>query len=171
MVLIGVWHGASLTFLWFGIIHGAVMVFSATTLHAREKIFGNFSIVRALRMIWQPITTFTFVSLSLIFFRIDTKEHAIEMLSRIFSSSILTTHIEHVFTSIAAPHDTKRLLFLAFAILLMELFHIAQGNQRLRAIAVSLPAPIQLTAYYILLLMIFMSTGKQEAEPFIYFQF
>lgn len=171
MVFIGIWHGATSAFLLFGIVHGIYMVLSTTTFAIRNRIFSQTRIVRTARALWQPVITFTFVSLSLILFRAENLQSALSLFSRIFSSSLFSFRIQRLFEFTTTTLDTKRVLFVALAILLMEGIHIVRGNEHLSATFYSLPITVRWTICYIMILMILMSTGQQDTQPFIYFKF
>ncbi|MCR4738901.1 MAG: MBOAT family protein [Lachnospiraceae bacterium] len=73
--LSGIWHGANYTFVLWGAIHGLGMCLSKALSGITEKL------PKAVRF----ILTYTFVSLTWVFFRADSVESAIEVFRRLFS--------------------------------------------------------------------------------------
>lgn len=85
--LSGLWHGANWTFLLWGVIHGAFLVFSLTTLELRKKCFAwlpwkKDSLLHSLISVF---FIFHLVTLAWIFFRAASVQDAWLMLQKIFS--------------------------------------------------------------------------------------
>ena len=82
----GLWHGASLTFLVWGVLHGLYQVVGKLTKHFRElfcqklKIDAGSAPFRAAKIIF----TFLLVTFAWIFFRADTLENAFIMIRNMF---------------------------------------------------------------------------------------
>ena len=82
MVLGGIWHGASWTYVIWGLLHGGALVV--------HKLWSSFS--RSLSKTHSVLSntlsvmgTFFFVSLAWVFFRADSVSHALLILGRLFS--------------------------------------------------------------------------------------
>lgn len=69
MVLIGLWHGGSATYLAFGLIHGAFLVGSALTLARRDRLIKRHPWLNWPRRALGPILVFHMVVFAQIFFR------------------------------------------------------------------------------------------------------
>lgn len=83
MVSIGVWHGANLTYLAFGITHGVFMVVSVLTLKARDRFVRRHPRLAPVRALAAPLLTFHLVVLALIVFRAPSLDHALSYLRHI----------------------------------------------------------------------------------------
>ncbi len=80
MILIGLWHGLSASYLAFGVIHGVFMSVSALTLRRRDRFFARHARWRPLRLAVGMVVTFNLVSFAQIFFRAATFADAVRML-------------------------------------------------------------------------------------------
>lgn len=85
MTIAGLWHGAAATFLVWGMIHGFLLV--AHKLWVRFA--SNLTFLRNLHFpnIFKICVTFVLVSLSWIFFRADSFQSAMEIVTRILGKS------------------------------------------------------------------------------------
>jgi alginate O-acetyltransferase complex protein AlgI len=158
MLLCGLWHGASWTFVLWGGIHGA-----ALSIH---KVWSTMNPLRRLktapifRYVWNGIShllTLAVIVLGMIFFRAQSVPIAISYLSRLLSWA----------------HDGARLSspYLLGAIGVVTLVHLIIGKDR--NLALELPemrlAP-RMIGYATLLLALALF-GASNAASFIYFQF
>jgi alginate O-acetyltransferase complex protein AlgI len=82
----GLWHGASVTFLVWGLLHGIYQVFGIVTKPLRQKIRGGLKINDQSGLYWalQTVATFLFVSFAWIFFRANTIQDAFIMIGNVF---------------------------------------------------------------------------------------
>ena len=91
----GLWHGASLTYLVWGGLHGLYRVIGRLTASAREKLKKFFHLEK-IPFITKPISiafTFLLVSAAWVFFRAETPEDAVYIL----------THLHTGFSSVQLP--------------------------------------------------------------------
>jgi alginate O-acetyltransferase complex protein AlgI len=81
-LLCGLWHGAKVTFIIFGVLQGLALVYELATIELRKKwasTFGSW---------YNPVSmllTFGFVLFSFIFFRANTLSDSYQIVSAIFS--------------------------------------------------------------------------------------
>jgi len=75
MVIAGLWHGPNWTFVIFGALHGAALVIN--------QCWRKMKLPMPPRIGW--LLTFTFVVISLVFFRSPTATHAVDMLRSMFT--------------------------------------------------------------------------------------
>jgi len=68
LVIMGVWHGASWTFVWYGVIHGIVVGINRYH-NQRRKRLGTPYELGGFKLVWRVVLTLTFVSLARILFR------------------------------------------------------------------------------------------------------
>ncbi len=67
MILIGLWHRVSSGYLAFGVIHGALMIGSALTLDARDRIFARSGALAQVRRVVGAFVTLTWVAVAQVF--------------------------------------------------------------------------------------------------------
>ena len=158
MILGGLWHGASWTFVVWGVVHGALLVvhrywsaFSAV----RPKLDAIFRSVpgTALRM----FSTFLCVSLAWVFFRAKTFTLAGEMFRRLF--------IPH--PGMTSPLHNRSLWA---TVLLMVICHLLARSGAWKRMSVRLPAPV-MGFGYALAMTIALVLAPDSGKAFIYFQF
>jgi alginate O-acetyltransferase complex protein AlgI len=158
MTLGGLWHGASWTFVVWGIIHGAVLIghrhFRAFS-QARPRFDSLLASApgTALRI----GLTFTTVSLAWIFFRATTFSTAMTMFHRLFTAQ----------TGIGPPMHKVSLLVLTGVVLACHAVVLAGLWKKW---SLRMPAPL-LGFSYALLLTITLVLAPDAGKAFIYFQF
>jgi alginate O-acetyltransferase complex protein AlgI len=156
----GLWHGANLTFILWGAIHGFYyllhLVFSksddSSAIVAQGKLFPN------LKEVLQMFFTFSIAVLSWIIFRASSLTHAIDFYVNMFSRDLFTM-----------PKD-----FPLFSVLLILLFFIIEwlGREQdfaLERLGLRWKKPLIYSLYYTLMLLIMWFSQKEQ--NFIYFQF
>lgn len=145
----GIWHGANLTFLMWGLFHGALMIIE--TLLAKKKKTG-FNFFR-----W--IYTMFFVIIGFVIFRADSIGYAFAYIGQMFAGgnmglTVLVSYLTPVF-----------LFTMLFALLCTTpIFKIA--GERI--------VPLQKVGYVlsiVLLLLCIMNLAAGSYNPFIYFRF
>jgi D-alanyl-lipoteichoic acid acyltransferase DltB (MBOAT superfamily) len=80
MILIGIWHGFTWTFLIFGVFHGIVMVISVLTLKPKEGLLKDRPALRRIDHVIGIATTFLIMTFSQIFFQAASLEAALHHL-------------------------------------------------------------------------------------------
>lgn len=166
----GLWHGAALTFVVWGFLHGFFQVIQIlwNRLNAQrlaEK--GSFLPPWATQ-----IGTFLLLNLTWIFFRASNLEQAGTILTKIFTEwngNLLTLE-----TLEALGLDLPDLIVGLIVVALLIGVDIVSQKKDLRAWVMSIPLPLQWTIYIslIVFIVVFGVYGPQyETAPFIYFQF
>ncbi len=69
MVIIGLWHGFTLTFLAFGLLHAGYMSASALTLPARQKLLAPYRRLAPWRAAWGMAAVFVMMTVSQLFWQ------------------------------------------------------------------------------------------------------
>lgn len=154
MLLGGLWHGASWTFVVWGGLHGLFL-----SIHRAAGGYvprGQLPALRA-RDIPRIVGTFSLVCLLWVFFRSMTLTGALDYLGGLFSLR-------------SGPVDPNDVLLLGISILFVVALDIAQRVSGEHAVVIHWPAVARGASYAILLAWIVMWSGG-EAKPFIYFQF
>ncbi|MBQ4805085.1 MBOAT family protein [Aquimarina sp. MMG015] len=155
-LLSGLWHGANLTFIFWGLIHGIILIF--TVFINNETKFGvflqnqNSIVVDFLRM----SITFFIVTIAWVFFRADSITEAFGYLDRIFSSTLFSI-----------PQGNKLFLILLIVYLGIEWFQ--KKREHLLDIHYISSKSIRYLIYYVTVFVVFYYAG--DLQTFIYFQF
>lgn len=84
MLLGGLWHGASWTFVIWGSLHGISLIVHKVFVKWKNSYFKKKDVQNKLWNFISCVFTFCFVTFCWVFFRADTFSNAIMMLSRIF---------------------------------------------------------------------------------------
>lgn len=162
MLLGGLWHGASVSFILWGALHGVALA-------VHKFVMGRFSSFKAMGSEMKPwrrvvgiFVTFHLVCFGWILFRADSMQTVGEILSQI------TTHFHaEVFTQFVSGY---RGVFTLMVIGYLLHFTPKRAEYALRGIVTRSPLIVQavILALAVFLVVQFKSAGVQ---PFIYFQF
>jgi alginate O-acetyltransferase complex protein AlgI len=168
MLLAGLWHGASWTFVIWGAIHGSALIFSKSLSKAANWLPRNARTIVA----WAA--TFLVVHLAWVFFRCQpvippgatNAEPTIAALGR------AVYFVQHLFVPavVVNPLWLMNKLPMAALLGLMAVFQVLDERRRRGAPAIRMPAPIAGMSYaaWIIALVIL---SPDNTSPFIYFQF
>lgn len=155
-LLSGLWHGANLTFIFWGLIHGIILIFTVfINNETKFEVFlqnQNSIIVDFLRM----SVTFFIVTIAWVFFRADSITEAFGYLDRIFSSTLFSI-----------PQGNKLFLILLIGYLGIEWFQ--KKREHLLDIQYISSKSIRYLIYYVTVFVVFYYAG--DLQTFIYFQF
>ncbi len=188
----GFWHGASWTFVIWGLLHGAMLSIEVILAKPRKRLskmlpttlFNGISI----------FITFSFVSFSYIFFRAKTLEDALYIIHQILSATynlfplplahfrifrdetipkIYGTNIPTIFESIltTSPARMEFILSIALIVLLMGT-HILQKHYKTLDVISARPWWVRWPTYQAAAFsLVFLGIWFVEKRDFIYFQF
>lgn len=157
-VVIGIWHGASWNYVFFGLLQAAALIYETITRRARKKIakrmnksvYNNVSI----------LLTFLFVSFSLIIFQSPTLDQAINIIEGIFSKP------GKLFID-----KPSTLLFMLIGIGIMMLYDIQEEFRPFRFSFFSNKSWLIQQISYAFLLIYILLAGVFDGGQFIYFAF
>ena len=81
----GVWHGGTLKYMFWGVLHGVYQIVGEMTYKIRDHIWMVFGLDKdsKLKNVLQTIVTFIFVTLGWIIFRADTLQNGLHMIRSI----------------------------------------------------------------------------------------
>jgi len=163
MTLGGLWHGASMNFVVWGMLHGIALALhkvyqSITNANAQDIPHQAFSVLKPAPLLSDFMSvslTFIFVCVTWILFRANSYEDTLIIFKQIFSNG----------TGIRWIH-----ISFYFIVPLFLIWHILPDNERLRSKIFTLESYKGFTACCVLifLIVLFSPTGL---SPFIYFQF
>jgi len=86
-VILGVWHGAKVGYLIFGLMHGCYAVTSLFTLPWRDRMVVKLRIPASLVYIFRLVITFLLVSIALVAFRADTMQQIVSIYLTLLSAA------------------------------------------------------------------------------------
>ena len=158
MVLAGLWHGASVTFIIWGLLHGVGLA----VVHGYHdyKKRKNSPITKSsnfLKNFFCWSSTFIFVSFAWIFFRSSTIGDAITLIKVIFNPLISAEPIQ---------------LYVMVVILFGFLYFIFEKQISQGFTLIQERLPVALSAIFIILMIILIfQLGPNTVPPFIYFGF
>ena len=159
-VVSGFWHGANWTFIVWGFLNALFILPSiiASTNRSNMEIVAKDSLMPTAKELFSMLLTFLLATFAWIFFRSESVSHAFQIISVIFSQSLLNT-----------PQILPKVtLLLVVFFFLIEWFG-RKGNFALEYLFISKPSWWRWSFYTMIIVLVFFSTGKEQA--FIYFQF
>lgn len=171
-LLSGLWHGASFTFLVWGLYHGILNGISTLLAPWQEKLYArvNTTFLRLPYRAVQMLITFVLVTFSYIFFRASSLNAALSIAGGFFFGvlSLFNT----VGTTLAAigfyTHNGPALLLCTCGVLLFEKFAtLAKNGKEAPAFLRAGPVYLRWPVYWLLLLLI-LFLGNFGQSAFIY---
>lgn len=166
----GLWHGASWTFVIWGVLHGVYQIVGALTKKPRERIYKALKIkTESLAFVlWQRFWTFVLVCFSWIFFRANSFSDALLLIQRLFTewnTGFFTETLSSMGITVTA------VLVTLLSVIIMSMLDTITNDEK---IGESGTASRQYTALWILFVVavawcLLLSVGG--ASAFIYFQF
>jgi D-alanyl-lipoteichoic acid acyltransferase DltB (MBOAT superfamily) len=157
MLLGGLWHGASWTFVFWGFLHGMEQALGRMW-DRRQEAKG---VAKFERPLWQRVIfgllTFHFVCFAWVFFRADTFGTAMRVLRQI--ATLTTFH----------PNLPPTLLAVFAAAIATHLLPHSWFD-RMKSAFVALPAVAQAACLF-LTAIVLREVASSAAVPFVYFQF
>jgi len=156
MLLVGLWHGANLTFIAFGLFNGVILVVERASFGA-----NRYSLRKALGNLPRPISLiyiFLVFTISSVFFRAENLDKAWLILKRIFTFQ-LDTHI----TSLIGIKLVYLLIMITAEVLTRKKDFPLQNLEQYA------PRAVRWILYYIMIALLIRYV--EGAETFIYFQF
>jgi alginate O-acetyltransferase complex protein AlgI len=164
-IVSGFWHGANWTFIAWGALNAIYFLPLLLTNNNRKNLgtVADGTFFPQSKEVFSILTTFTLTIFAWIFFRANDIGHAVNYITKIFSTSLFTL----------PDIKTQSMTTLTISILILIFVFIEWlGREEEYGFKLfdSKPSFYKYAATYILLLaiMLFMNTGEQE---FIYFQF
>lgn len=158
-LLSGLWHGANLTFLFWGLYHGLLIIGSKFIPTIKIKLFGSFG------NIFKVLITYFLINISWIFFRSPDLETSWEIIIKIFNfNNLQTPYIKN-----GSIHFLPILLSILF--LIVELYVSTQKHDDVSYVFAKINTrPFRWLIYYGLI-FIMLLIGSYAEKNFIYFQF
>lgn len=171
----GLWHGAGWNFIIWGGLNGFYIVCQDLTKKWREKVYEKFRIdTKGILFRWIAcIFTFLLVDFAWLFFRVETFDKAVDMLSMIIHSFQIIKFLDVAFWGSFITAENLGLMVLLIGIALM-VDYFKYKNIDVTGMILKQPGAVRWIVYYALLLVIvFLGAYGEgyEQTQFIYFQF
>ncbi|GAA4108028.1 MBOAT family protein [Aquimarina addita] len=150
----GLWHGANITFVLWGLIHGVALICTIFIQKGTTSFFKNKKSI-----FWELLgigITFCLVTLAWVFFRAEDSVQAYGYVSRIFSVTLFSL-----------PEGHKGVLLLLLGYMTVE--WLQRHREHLLDITYIHSKFIRYTIYYLTVFIVFYYAG--DLQTFIYFQF
>ncbi len=170
-VVSGIWHGAGLTFLVWGVLHAFYQIFGHATQGIRKKLASTLHINEQnfFVRLYKQIYIFIIVTFAWVFFRAESLESAVYILQKIATD--ITFSLQAVFDAFVLMEFTEVGVITLFALILFAFIietQIGKDKDGGEWIC-SLKKPQMITLCYILIFAcIFFNFGEAS---FIYFGF
>jgi D-alanyl-lipoteichoic acid acyltransferase DltB (MBOAT superfamily) len=165
-ILSGLWHGAN----WTYIAWGAINAFYFLPLMLTNNNRNNIGIVAAgkrlptIREFFMIFFTFAITVFAWIFFRAENIGQALEIVSRIFSSSLLT------FPDFPGIHESTTIVLLLFVFMLVE-WNGREYQYAIEKLGVNKSRSCRWSYYIAVMFSIYLFGNFASNIEFIYFQF
>ena len=162
MLLGGLWHGASVRFILWGLLHGVALAFHKFTM----AVFPSFKAAGARMKPWRRIIgivfTFHLVCLGWILFRADSMATGVDILRQIFGS----------FNAGLIPQVVSGYKYIFLLLIVGYVLHFLPERTEEWAKRVAGKAPLWALALAVVVVIIaIMQIKSADIQPFIYFQF
>lgn len=170
MVAIGVWHGASWTYVAFGAINGVFMVVSALTLKKRNTFFRTHPLLTRLREVAGPLLTFHLMVFAFIFFRASSVPLALEYVRHLIpgqpGKGVAPFRLDWEQLGLGR----SALLGVLVGVAMMEALTWAGRKSDWRDRFLAAPRILRWGLYYAVIVIVVV-LGNLETQRFIYAQF
>ena len=162
----GFWHGSSLTYILWGGIHGFLQIVESF-LYPKER---NGIRLTHKNHWWQLPITFILLCLSWIFFRANTIQDALWILSRLFwDASRPVNYLKTAVICLDMPYVSMFGMF--FSVVILGIYDYISLKQDVIALISRQNFLVRWLIYVLLLVVIALFSNKGIATEFIYFQF
>lgn len=170
----GLWHGANWTYVVWGLILGIFVIITIITQPVRIFLFQGLCKFRKLYEAVSIFVTFCMVSFAWIFFRSNSINDALYIISQIKSSLFMgipqMSSLRPVYDSIIFSLGIKWVFITGFSLLILVYVHHIQPHDGIRHMFRERSPYIRLFLCYFLIMFILFA-GELVPRTFIYFQF
>ncbi|PAB58267.1 MBOAT family O-acyltransferase [Anaeromicrobium sediminis] len=170
----GLWHGASLTFVVWGMLHGTYLIVEKLTEDFREKIIDLLKINKESFSfkLFNCVKTFILVNLAWVFFRANSIKDAMYIIKNMFKINLFN-QIQFIEELYNLGLDKQEFWLAITSIIFLLFIHWTQRKNSLGSRINREPLVARWIVYYGLLfaIIIFGVYGGYDESQFIYFQF
>lgn len=169
--LSGIWHGANVTFLIWGLLNGAYQVIGGLIKGDKKGAVKEGTGAGAGRSgVWNKICTFLLITVSWVFFRAGSLNEALSVIARIFKGSYLTALTDGTIFNLGLGVLNLVFVIVAIAILIVTDIVCEKKNCDIDGLLVNVKWPVRLIVYWIIVTMILFSCNLSTQE-FLYMSF
>lgn len=172
-VVSGLWHGAALTFLIWGAIHGIILIFEKAIYKNKEKTFRFFGLSnnRLSNKIFFGIITFSIVCITWVFFRANSVADSSIILKGVFTDfDFGKIFLKETYLIGFKPNEFLVVSLSIILLLIFEIFHKKKSFiNRLNEQGIIFRWFIYIIIIFVII--IFGVYGEDKISEFIYFQF
>jgi alginate O-acetyltransferase complex protein AlgI len=170
MVLIGLWHGLQIGFLFFGLIHSVYLTVDALTASARRRFYREHPLADKLTSATGPFLVFIMVAFALVFFRAETLPNIGYQMKHLGEGVLSPLASIQLFAYGVGRLRCGMVFMAALGLEFWGYFSSANWQGKLRLPQFSkLPWPLRWASYYSGLAV--AATLHQQSVHFIYVQF
>tara|TARA_B100001057_G_scaffold490403_1_gene578592 strand:+ start:1996 stop:3432 length:1437 start_codon:yes stop_codon:yes gene_type:complete len=155
----GLWHGASYTFIVWGLIHGLLLIV--------EKFFIDIKSEISINKIFKIIITFFITNITWVFFRSNDISQAFDILGN--ATKLSTNMTENIISFRGFGIDFFELLTMFIFILIVVFIEFFE--EKIKNSSIYKSDKIQFIWIQLLIFFILFFTTRGELKNFIYFQF
>lgn len=165
----GLWHGANLTFVFWGLLNGIYQVIGDLLKNAKKNIFSSKLLYNksTLSRVLQTAITFVLISFTWIFFRANSIYEAFEIIGCIGKSFSYVNFFDGTIWGVGLGVKNMLIALFAVAILVLADVICEKKNCEIYDILTKVKAPVRWATYYLLILLILFSMNLNMTE-FIY---
>jgi len=170
----GIWHGASWSFIVWGLLHGIYLAFSVLYKPIQKRIYQKLGIEKSkITRFWQIIVTFNLVSFAWIFFRANNFKDALYVCNNFYYGLfdlLLDLSIKNIFSG---RYNLTRSLGPIDFVLLLAVITLLLSIESKKDFISSISSKGKLGRWSVYLGLIFMIVflGMFKGSQFIYFRF
>jgi D-alanyl-lipoteichoic acid acyltransferase DltB (MBOAT superfamily) len=167
----GLWHGAGLSFIIWGSLHGLIIVLEKVYYKRQNKLYEklNWDLNKFSFKLYRVLLTFSIVTIAWVFFRADNFKDAITILHSLNSIEVYDFFSDKIFSY---GLDAKQIAIALVSIIV--LFFIDFMNKRKHILSFVQEQNIVLRwslSYAIIFIILIFGYFNNEQANFIYFQF
>ncbi|MDR2938687.1 MAG: MBOAT family protein [Clostridiales bacterium] len=169
----GLWHGANITFVIWGFIHGAIQILEDIIMGPVNKGLAFLKLEKFFVTQFIKIAaTFSIASLSWVFFRANNFSDSIYIIKNIFSLPDKITDAQYIYNTIGKLGLSYfEFLIAVFTLLILSLTDFFSRGSDIHTLLSKKPFIIRAAFYYIITMLVFTLGVFSNASTFIYFQF
>lgn len=169
----GLWHGAAMTFVIWGAIHGAILVFEKATYKAKQPIYSRVGLATSnySNSLGFGLLTFVIVCFAWVFFRANSLADSLIISSGMINDFNWGTVFENETYLIGLKTNEFKLLIIS--ILLLCIFEVFHKRYNLVSLLNKQGTLFRWGVYLLIVfsIVLFGVYGDRNISEFIYFQF
>lgn len=164
-LLCGFWHGASWSFIVWGLLHGIYLTTSVLYRPAQERLYRRLGLeTSSIIRIWQWVVTFNLVCFAWIFFRTSTLSDAWYIVTHMFAGTMGTFVL-------LLTQGSGEMVVTTGSLLIMAVLWYLKKEGDIASYLFSRPRWFRWTFYYGITMSILIFGILFSNQPFAYFKF